>query len=260
KAYTPLPSYSHGAILIGKKLYILGGDANNTSIQFAPTKDDFFYLDVSAEFNTTNIQWTDLSNVVGIPKQSRAAVSASGPNKDIIFLIGGVFENSSYGIPLVYTFDTITVGTISDARAHHSSVLGLNNDHIIIYGGLYSYASPAVVHDLFVLDIRNKPYQWFTPNVSGFIFLQQYINTDMYILDIGDDSEYKWVTSFNPNSPSTSSHIPKLIQNGDSISTGTMIGAIIGTFIGSILLAIFALMVYRRYRRKHPRAIPTHGS
>ncbi|CAG8652804.1 6930_t:CDS:2, partial [Gigaspora rosea] len=244
KAYTPIPRYSHCATLIGNKLYILGGNANNTSFVFAPTKDRFFFLDASAAFNMTNIPWADLSNIVGTPIQSGATVSAGGPNKDIIFLVGGSFENSSYDIPLVYTFDTvknvwntpiikgtqptrrnyiysiidvtgkmylfggsydvITVGTIPDARAHRSSVLGY-----------YSSTSPAVAHDLSVLDIRNKPYRWFTPNISGtipptpsahtanvvgrymivtygFIFSQRYINPDMYILDIGDDSEYKW--------------------------------------------------------------------
>ncbi|KAF0426209.1 galactose oxidase [Gigaspora margarita] len=178
----------------------------------------------------------------------------------------------------------ISVGTIPDARGHNSSVLGLNNDRIIIYGGFNSPAS-SVVHDLSVLDIRNKPYRWFTPNISGtipptpslhtanvvgrymivtygFIFLQQYINPDVYILDIGNDSEYKWVTSFDPKlSPSPDpSPYPSLIQSGYSISSGTMIGAIIGTFIGGILLTIFALMIYRWYKRKHPRAIPTHGN
>ncbi|RIB15718.1 hypothetical protein C2G38_1561594 [Gigaspora rosea] len=106
-AYTPIPRNSHCATLIGNKLYILGGDTNNTSFVFTPTKDSFFYLDVSATFNMTNIPWADLSNIVGTPIQSRAAVSAGGPNKDIIFLVGGAFENSSYGIPLVYTFDTV---------------------------------------------------------------------------------------------------------------------------------------------------------
>ncbi|RIB01372.1 hypothetical protein C2G38_2256219 [Gigaspora rosea] len=353
----------------------------------------------------TNIPWADLSNIVGTPIQSGATVSAGGPNKDIIFLVGGSFENSSYDIPLVYTFDTvknvwntpiikgtqptrrnyiysiidvtgkmylfggsydvvtgnsswslenrmdildtieltwsigsqpqaptprdgysatllpngiiayiggygvdgptnlkeiylydtknnawetmITVGTIPDARAHHSSVLGLNNDRIIIYGGFYSSTSPAVAHDLSVLDIRNKPYRWFTPNISGtipptpsahtanvvgrymivtygFLYSKQYVNPDVYILDIGNDSEYKWVTSFDPKlsltpSPNPSPN-PSPIQNGSSISIGTMIGAIIGTFIGGILLTIFALMIYRWYKRKHPRAIPTHGS
>ncbi|RIB15716.1 hypothetical protein C2G38_2191780 [Gigaspora rosea] len=296
------------------------------------------------------------------PIQRGAAVSTGGPNKDIIFLVGGAFENSSYGIPLVYTFDTaknvwntpiikgtqptrrdhiysiidvtaptprdgysntllpngviayiggygvngptnlkeiylydtknnawetmITVGTIPDARAHHSSVLGLNNDRIIIYGGFYSSTSPAVAHDLSVLDIRNKPYRWFTPNISGtipptpsahtanvvgrymivtygFILSQQHINPDVYILDIGNDSEYKWVTSFDPKLSLTLSPNPSpnqsSIQNGYSISIGTMIGAIIGIFIGGILITIFALMIYRWYKRKHPRAIPTHG-
>ncbi|CAG8852611.1 36563_t:CDS:2, partial [Gigaspora margarita] len=156
----------------------------------------------------------------------------------------------------------------------------LNNDRIIIYGGYYSLASPAVAHDLSVLDIRNKPYRWFTPNISGtipptpsahfanvvgrymivtygFILSQKYINPDVYILDISNDSEYKWVTLFDPKLPPPSPY-PSPIQSGYSISSGTMVGAIIGTFIGGILLTIFVLMIYRWYKRKHPRATPTH--
>ncbi|CAG8563054.1 44023_t:CDS:2, partial [Gigaspora margarita] len=206
KAYTPTPRYAHSAALIGNKLYILGGDNDSPTTQFTPTKD-FFYLDISVGFNTSYIPWTDLSSVVGTPKQSRAAVSAGGPNKNIIFLFGGGVENPSSDIPLVYTFDTLknvwdtptikgikpprreyiksvtddtdngksvlnawtTVGTIPEVRAHHTSVLGLNNDRIIIYGGFSANKKIPIVHDLSVLDIRNKPYEWFIPNISGII-------------------------------------------------------------------------------------------
>ncbi|KAF0496480.1 galactose oxidase [Gigaspora margarita] len=399
KAYTPTPRYAHSAALIGNKLYILGGDNDSPTTQFTPTKD-FFYLDISVGFNTSNIPWTDLSNVVGTPKQSRAAVSAGGPNKDIIFLFGGGVENPSSDIPLVYTFDNLknvwntptikgikpprreyiksvtddtgkmyifggsynietgnstwtfenrmdildtigltwsiasqiqaptprdafsatllpngiianiggyvvagptnlreislydtkndvwetmtTVGTIPEVRAHHTSVLGLNNDRIIIYGGFSANKKIPIVHDLSVLDIRNKPYEWFIPNISGiipptpsrhtanivgrymivtygFIFSQEYINPSMYILDISDDSEYKWVKSFDPNSLPVSSLNPNPNsssnsspnQNEHSISTGTMIGVIIGTSLASILITMFALMVYRWYKKRN---------
>ncbi|CAG8501018.1 13250_t:CDS:2 [Gigaspora rosea] len=258
KAYTSTPRYAHSAALIGNKLYILGGDNNSTSAQFIPTKD-FFYLDISVGFNTSNIPWTDLSSVVGTPKQSRAAVSAGGPNKDIIFLFGGGVENPNSDIPLVYTFDTLknvwdtptilgikpprreyiksvtdntdtgptnlretTVGTIPEARAHHTSVL-------------------------------------------GFIFSQEYANPSMYILDIGDDSDYKWVKSFDPNSLLVSNPNPNSNsspnKNEHSISTGIMISVIIGISLASILIIIFALMVYRWYKkRKYAHAIPTHGN
>ncbi|CAG8491318.1 9914_t:CDS:2, partial [Racocetra persica] len=349
------------------KLYILGGDTSNIN-QFTPTKD-FFYLDVSVAFNTINIPLTNLSNVFGTPKHSRAAVSAGGPYKDIIFLVGGAIENSSDDTPLVYTFDTIrnvwnnpviqgikpprreylysitdvtgkmyifggsynietgnsnwtfdnrmdildtigltwskgsqlqaptsrdgysvtllpngiiayiggyvasgpadlkqnTTGTIPISRAHHTSVLGINNDRIIVYGGFKVKTSP-IAHDLSVLDIRNKPYEWLIPDISGtipptpsrhtanvigrymivtygIIFLQNYVNPDINILDISNDSEYKWVKSFDPNP-----------------STGIIIGSIIGTAIGSILITIFAFIIYRWCKkRKYAHTIPTHG-
>ncbi|CAG8568713.1 15993_t:CDS:2, partial [Cetraspora pellucida] len=335
KAYIPIPRHLHSATLVGNKLYILGGDIGSTDPSAFLPSNDFFYLDVSVAFNTTNIPWTNLTGVVVIPKHSRAAVST---RDKIIFLFGGGFENSSYGIPLVYTFNTIksmwntaaiqgiqpprresihsvidatgkmyifggdyspntgnlslsfdnrmdildtvgltwsrgsqlqapsprdaysatllpndmivylggpgnnaqnlreiylydtksdtwatmiTIGTIPDARAHHTTVLGLNNDRLIVYGGYYT--SSPLVHDLSVLDIR-------------FINSQGYANPDMFILDISDDFEYKWVTSFDPNSvssPSPGHNDPSNSLNGvNSISTGTIVGAIIGTSLG----------------------------
>ncbi|CAG8679632.1 8625_t:CDS:2, partial [Cetraspora pellucida] len=315
-------------------LYTLGGNTDPNSVSFSPS-NDFFYLNISVAFDITNIPWINLSNVVDTPKQGGAAVSAGGPNKNIIFLFGGEVDNSSHGISLVHEYDTtknvwrtpiiqgiqpprraflrsvtdvtgkmylfggtydnytgnstfafdnrmdildtigltwskgtelqaptprdgfsatllpngiivylggnglnpqnlreITVGTIPEPRAHHSSVLGLNNDRLIIYGGYtgIQYSRSPIVYNLTVLDIRNKPYKWITPNVSGiipstphahtanvigrymivtygFLASQNHINPDIYILDIGDDSEYKWVTSFDPNlSPVLSSN------------------------------------------------------
>ncbi|CAG8768209.1 13655_t:CDS:2, partial [Dentiscutata erythropus] len=82
---------------------------------------------------------------VGTTKESREAVSASGPNNDIIFLVGGVFENSSYGIPLVYIFDTVknmwntpTIqGIQPPRRQNYYSVIDITGK-MYIFGGLYN--------------------------------------------------------------------------------------------------------------------------
>ncbi|CAG8582295.1 4015_t:CDS:2, partial [Racocetra persica] len=195
KAYTPKARHLHSATLIGNKFYILGGDIGSNDVNAFLPSNDFFYLDVSVAFNTTNIPWTDLSNVIGTPKHSRAAVSA---RNQIIFLFGGGFENSSYGIPLVYTFDTtksvwnapVIQGTQPPRRESIHSII----------------------------------------DTTGFINSQGYANPNMYILDISDDFEYKWVTSFDPNpSPVPGYNDPSNSSNmGNSISTGTMVGAIIG--------------------------------
>ncbi|KAF0426212.1 galactose oxidase [Gigaspora margarita] len=260
-------------------MYIFGGAYNGA------TGNSTWSLENRMDIlDTIELTWS-------IGSQLQAPTPRDGYSATLLryFFINKLFNNLFY-IYKIYLYDTknnawetmISVGTIPDARAHHSSVLGLNNDRIIIYGGFYSLASPAVAHDLSVLDIRNKPYRWFTPNISGtipptpsahtanvvgrymivtygVILSRQYMNPDVYILDIGNDSEYKWVTSFDPKSPPRPgpSSGPSPIQSGYSISSGTMIGAIIGTFIGGILLTIFALMIYRWYKRKHPRATPT---
>ncbi|CAG8809246.1 5478_t:CDS:2, partial [Racocetra persica] len=61
-----------------------------------------------------------LSNVVGIPKHDGAAVFA-GPNKDIIFLFGGEFENAR---------------TQSPRRAFLHSVTDVT-DNMYFFGGAY---------------------------------------------------------------------------------------------------------------------------
>src|SRR5688572_15343345 len=96
KAYTPRPRFSHSAVLIGGKLYMIGGDIAETVLfEFSPS-DDFFYLDVSVPFNTSNVPYVDLNDINGTPKFSRAAESVGGVNEDTIFLFGGGFENGSY--------------------------------------------------------------------------------------------------------------------------------------------------------------------
>ncbi|KAF0426215.1 galactose oxidase [Gigaspora margarita] len=204
----------------------------------------------------------DLFNIVGTPIQSAVAVSANGPNKDIIFLVGTQSSRREYIHSIIdvtgkmYLFSglySVAIGNsiwsyenrmdILDTieltwsnrsqlqaptpRDGYSATLlpnGLNNDHIIIYRGSYSFTSPVVAYDLYVLDIR-------------FIFSQQYINPDMYILDIGNDSEYKCVISFDPklsSSPNPSTYPSpnsSSIPNRYNISSGTMIRVIIRTFI-----------------------------
>src|SRR5581483_12103550 len=72
----------HTATLVDNKLYILGGyNAVDTSVDV-----DFFYLDVSAPFNTKGLQWNDLTNINIVPGHHGAASVAGGANNRTIFI------------------------------------------------------------------------------------------------------------------------------------------------------------------------------
>ena len=58
--FNPPELNRHSATLINNKLYIFGG--NNLS----ETTNEFFYLDVSAPFDTQNLAWQDLANITNI--------------------------------------------------------------------------------------------------------------------------------------------------------------------------------------------------
>src|ERR1051325_3818251 len=88
----------HTATFFDNKLYILGGvtaDASITNIT-----NEFFYLDTSSPFNTTNLPWKNLSDNT-IPVHFGAAAVITKNNT--LFLYGGFTSNTT--MALVYTFD-----------------------------------------------------------------------------------------------------------------------------------------------------------
>ena len=51
----------HTATLLDNKLYILGG---RDDAMIPISTNDFFYLDVSVQFNTQSLSWNNLSTIV----------------------------------------------------------------------------------------------------------------------------------------------------------------------------------------------------
>jgi hypothetical protein len=83
------------------------------------------------------------------------------------------------------------------------------------------------------------------------------------ILDISNNEEYIWTTSFEPPSPVPSStNIPKTQPSG-KINTptspllGVIAGTVVGSLIGGILLTIGVILFYRQYKNKKERKVPT---
>jgi hypothetical protein len=83
----PLERDYHTSTLIGDKLYILGG--RSVRINVGDAGKDFFYLDVSVEFNTKNLLWRDLSSINTVPPHGAATSVKGGANNNTLFLYGG---------------------------------------------------------------------------------------------------------------------------------------------------------------------------
>ncbi|CAG8782446.1 14249_t:CDS:2, partial [Cetraspora pellucida] len=106
-----------------------------------------------------------------------------------------------------------TLGVTPESRGHFTSVLGESTK------GYNHAATPTLV----VLDLSAEPFTWISQNVSGdfippslllhtanvvnnymiiaygFNYQTNLLSSDIYILDISNDSEYKWVNEFNLN-------------------------------------------------------------
>jgi hypothetical protein len=81
--------------------------------------------------------------------------------------------------------------------------------------------------------------------------------SDVLLLDISNDEEYVWTTTFNPSvipvspTPTPSSSSDSQLSNKFAYyNTPAMIGAIIGSLIGGILLSFGGFVLYKRNRDK----------
>ena len=92
QAFNPGTRATHTATLIDDKLYILGGYNDSNVIT-----NDFFYLNVSVQFNTQRLSWNDLSNITSIstfvPAHNSAASVKGGADNSTLFLYGGFISN-----------------------------------------------------------------------------------------------------------------------------------------------------------------------
>ncbi|RIA83037.1 hypothetical protein C1645_861709 [Glomus cerebriforme] len=143
----------HTATLVNNKLYILDG----ISINLTRTLNDFFYLDVSATYNTQNLPWVDLSSINTIVPQHAAATSVKGgTNNNTLILYGGVTANPKSSS--LYTFDTQTnswnIPTIVGNIPRKQSLTGIidNNGKMYLWGGSDGTNE---LNDMFILDTIN---------------------------------------------------------------------------------------------------------
>ena len=89
------------------------------------------------------------------------------------------------------------------------------------------------------------------------------IDNDILLLDISNNAEYVWTTSFVPLSSSASPTSNTTITTAPSSQSNT-ISAAIGTSIGiicGIALTVGSFFLYKQYKNRKDRntAIPTPG-
>ncbi|CAG8608300.1 3315_t:CDS:2 [Gigaspora margarita] len=151
--------FGHSSILIDSKLYVSGGFKFIDDGRLNLT-NEFFYLDVSKSFTTTDpnsMPWTDLTFTGGPDKNLATACSG---NNNSIFIIGGNGVLNSQPPPFVNQFD-INKQQWADVPFNGCglnnrvavSCTGFNNGLISIFGGCTNTSGTVeFVNDLWVFN------------------------------------------------------------------------------------------------------------
>ncbi|RIB24376.1 hypothetical protein C2G38_683393 [Gigaspora rosea] len=155
-AFVPTSRYYQGSVIIGTKIYFLGGIDNSGS-----GTNNLFHLDVSSPFYSVNPKWTDLTSVAPIPVNSAfAPPCAGGNNKATIFLFEHHRTNNDNSTSLVtFTFDSTTQtwaapttsGAIPQTRQDMRAVVD-NNGKIYINGGFEPSITQKSYNSTFILN------------------------------------------------------------------------------------------------------------
>ncbi|CAB4395295.1 unnamed protein product [Rhizophagus irregularis] len=252
----------------------------------------FPYVNDMHILDTINLSWKKASSI-GAPSERDGYGAVFLPNKKIIY-IGGYGPNGFLPLNEVFLYDTInnswerkeTDGIVPTPRATFSAILGLDRQSVIIFGG--DSATPLSREiALYVLNL-NK-FRWRVPGISGKIpasrsfhrtlLIGNYMvvtfglgymredDNDILLLDISNNDEYAWTTSFVP--PSLTSQLPTsqlpTSQSPTHPSSHSNINTIGGISIGvicGIALTVGGFFLYKQYKNRKERstAISTPGN
>ncbi|KAF0557223.1 galactose oxidase [Gigaspora margarita] len=154
-AFIPNGRWFHSSVLIDKKLYFMGGNkfTNNSG---EGVTNEFFYLDISKPFSTTDnvsIPWIDLTYTGG-PFKGEATACSGGKNNDMIFILGGYYNSNYNNNSFVNQFDTsiqqwFNIESGAPIYKQDISCAKFSSGLIAIFSGL-SYPSP--INDLWIFD------------------------------------------------------------------------------------------------------------
>merc|ERR1712228_1080539 len=151
----PSPRAAHAAAVVGKKMYVFGG--NNFNKLF----NDLYYLD------TDNMKWSQVITT-GTPPSGRANHSLTAIGDKYLIVFGG---NDGQPLNDIHIFDIdknswtqpAMHGTPPIARGGHSAVCVKNKQLLIFAGGYNS----KILNDLYILDVETMT--WIRPSDTGML-------------------------------------------------------------------------------------------
>ncbi|PKY57005.1 hypothetical protein RhiirA4_448900 [Rhizophagus irregularis] len=280
--YKPDLRYAHTATLIEDKIYILGG-AVPADNGISP-KETFLYLDVSTPFITNEVKYIDISNNNAVPSHLFAIATKGGANNSTLFLYGGESLGNQTK-ELVYTFDaqhsTWSVPKITgDPPKGTKFMFPVDyNELFYLFGGSgYGPNGFLPLNEVFLYDTINN--SWERKETDGIVPTPRAIfsavlglgymredDNDILLLDISNNDEYAWTTSFVP--PSLTSQLPtsqlptsQSPTNSSSHSNINTIGGISIGVICGIALTVGGFFLYKQYKNRKERstAISTPGN
>ncbi|CAG8499174.1 7103_t:CDS:2 [Rhizophagus irregularis] len=219
--------YSTSTIDYNGKMYLWGGQP---SILFS---NEIYILD------TINLIWGS-GNLVGAPAPRVDCRTVFLPNNKIVYIGGSNSSNYNFQLDQVYLYDTIqdnwsvqnTSGDIPTTRIGFSSILGLDGQRIIIFGGNKIDSTDA----LYVLNTTN--FEWYVPKISGKLPESRYFHMANVI-------EKYMVVSFGISNVNS-----KLIDGEDAILLLDIIAAVIGSLIGSLSIAVGCFLLYKSKQKR----------
>ncbi|CAG8645243.1 10556_t:CDS:2 [Funneliformis caledonium] len=206
------------------KMYLFGGKYKDTNEVLS---NDMLILD------TINLN-LKLGSKVDAPTQ-RCLYGVTFVPSNFIIYFGGSYDQKNSALPLkeVYQYDTINdnwstkAGKIPTDRNSFSTVLGLNGQRVIIFGGSAGDNDIELQEALYILNLAN--FEWSLPKTSGTYPAQtrgwheanvigkymvisfgigkdtdgKDLNEDILLLDISNDEEYVWTYDFDITESST---------------------------------------------------------
>ncbi|CAG8611028.1 3660_t:CDS:2 [Rhizophagus irregularis] len=157
--FIPGTRTGHDAVLIGKKLYFIGGHNYNKETELI---SDFFYYDLEAGLSDAKLVDLRSQKGINLPYMIWHTANIGGANQDSIFMIGGV-GTVELSNNLVYRFDTrtnttsipIIQGNIPPRRRNTDSVS--YGGKIYIFGGLMKDVNNNIIYynNFDILDTVN---------------------------------------------------------------------------------------------------------
>ncbi|PKB98362.1 hypothetical protein RhiirA5_431480 [Rhizophagus irregularis] len=168
----------------------------------------------------------------------------------------------------------VTSGKIPSDRGGFSSILDLDGQRIIIFGG-YIINTNYLDTTLYVLDLNN--YNWYVPKFSGKIpspraYHEANLIGKYMVISFGEG--YNKSVEIPKSSPPPSSTSPSLPTSNNLSDNSKMAGAIVGSLLSGIFLSVGGFFLYKWNKKRQSqnninnynnygqeeKSIPTEGS